>query len=337
GAGLVQLLRHLGNTLNRADRREEGTAVLERMLTLAERLGLREAVLDGLIAKSSNFNPLGRLIEATVLAEGARRAAEEAGHPRLALMALTQQTANEGDESPSRAVELSREAAALARRLGDTNQLAMAILNGADAALHTGDWAWATQEADSLLSLDLADNDRLLITANVRVLDILRGRPDPRREESLADLLAATSDLSVNTFSLDLDFWPRWMAGEYDRCIEIQERIAASDRLNAPMSLERATRAALWKGDAAKARELFDACAALGRRGALLDASLRGSEAGVVAIEGDLDGSAQRYREALAAYEALGCAFDVAQFALDAVRLHGAGSPFGREMLAIAR
>jgi class 3 adenylate cyclase/tetratricopeptide (TPR) repeat protein len=337
GAGLVQLLRHLGNTLNRVDRREEGTAVLERMLTLAERLGLREAVLDGLIAKSSNFNPLGRLIEATVLAEGARRAAEAAGHPRLALMALTQQTAIEGDESPSRAVGLSREAAALARRLGDTNQLAMAILNGTDAALHTGDWAWATQEADSLLLLDLADNDRLLITANVRSLDMLRGRPDPRREESLTDLLAATSDLSVSTFSLDLDFWPRWIAGEYDRCIEIQERIAADDRLNAPMSLERGIRAALWKGDAAKARELYDACVALGRRGALLDASLRGSEAGVTAIEGDRNGSEQLYREALAAFESMGCAFDMAQFALDSVRLHGVGTPFGQEMMDVAR
>ncbi len=337
GPGLVQLLRQLGTALNRANRRDEGTAILERMLTLAERLGLREAVLEGLVAKSSNFNPLGRLIEATVLADGARRAAEAAGYPRLALMAITQQTANEGDENPSRAVALSREAAALARRLGDTSQLAMAILNGTDAAYHTGDWAWARDESDTLLSLDLAGTDRLQITANARVIDLLRGRPDPRLEESLADLRAATSSLPVGTFSLDLEFWPLWMAGDYDRAIEIQMRIADGDRLNAPMSLERGMRAALWKGDRAKARELFDVYAAMGRRGAFLDASLAGCEAGILAVEGDPGDSALRYREALVAFEAIGCVFDIAQFALDAVILHGAETPFGREMAAVAR
>ena len=337
GPGLVQLLRLLGNTLNRADRRVEGTAVLERMLVLAERLGLREAVLEGLLAKSSNFNPLGRLIEATVLADGARRAAEGAGYPRLALAAITQQSANEGDESPSRAVALSREGAALARRLGDTNQLAMAILNGTDAAFHTGDWTWAREESDRLLSLDLSGTDRLQITANARVIDILRGRPDPRLEESLADLQAATSSLSLGTFSLDLVFWPLWIAGEYDQAIAIQRQIAAGDRLNAPMSLARGIRAALWKGDAAVARELFDSYAGMGRRGAFLDASLTGCEAGVLAIEGDLDGSAQRYRALQGAFDSIGCAFDIAQFALDAVILHGAATALGREMAAVAR
>ena len=337
GPGMAQLLRQLGHALNRADRRVEGTAALERMLVLAERLGLREAVLEGLLAKSSNFNPLGRLIEATVLADGARHAADLAGYPRLALAAITQQTANEGDESPSRAVALSREAVALARRLGDTNQLAMAVLNGTDAAYHTGDWAWAREEADRLLSLDLGDTDRLQITANARVIDILRGRPDPRIEESLADLQAATSSLSLGTFSLDLKFWPLWMADDFDQAIEIQRQIAAGDRLNAPMALERGIRAALWKGDAAVARELFDAYAGMGRRGAFLDASLTGCEAGVLAIEGYLDGSAHRYHSVQGAFDAIGCAFDMAQFALDAVILHGAGTPFGREMAATAR
>jgi len=337
GPGLVALLGRLTLAYRLGFRQEEALATVERMLQLAERLRLQSAVLQGISLKGALYSTTGRLIEGEALVDGGRRMAEAAGLTREAAQLLNQQVSISGDEDPGRSVELAREATALARRLGDMNLLVNSVLNGMDAAVHTGDWTWARGEAEALLVMDLAVGDRLQLTANARVFDLLRRRPDERLEGTINDLLAGGRELAFDTFVHDIQFWPAWLAGDYDHAIDLAMRIAEGDSLNAPPSYERAIRAAAWKGDAVRARTLFDALVDLARRGGTLDASRLGSEATVAALEGRHGDAERLYREALARFRSIGSTFDVAQFALDAAVVLGSDHPFGREMAAVAR
>jgi class 3 adenylate cyclase/tetratricopeptide (TPR) repeat protein len=338
GPGLVALLGKLAFAYRRNYRQSDALAATERMLELAERLRLHRAVLEGIMGKAAIYSATGRLIEGEALVDGGRRMAEAFGLTREAIALLGQQISISGDEDPRHAVGLAREIADAARRLGDMQVLVNGVLNGLDAAVHTGDWTWAREEADRVLAMDLATPDRIQLSANARVFDQLRGRPDPRFESSLAELLDAAAGLGgLDTFLLDFDFWPAWMTGDFDRAMEIQVRIAAGDDLNAPIGYDRAIRAAAWKGDARRARELYDTLVALGRRGGMLDIARLGAEANVTAAEGARDLAERLYREAVARFDSLGCDFDVAQCALDAAVILGPHDPFGREMTEVAR
>ena len=337
GLGLVALLDRLAQAHLRASQPGEALAVTERQLALAERLRLPEAVVDGMVNRTNVLTTVGRLMEAAALIQGARGLADGIGLPMQSLALLGQQVLLDTDEAPRRSIEAAREAAAMARRLGSTYHLVMVVLNGGEAALHTGDWAWSRREYATVLALDLSASDRLLLTANARVIDVLTGRREPELEAGLATVLAVPDEGRLITFKRDLEFWPAWIAGDFDRSIDLQLEIVAADELNAPMAYERAVRAALWKGDHPRARELYDELAALGRRSNVASAALVGLEAGVMAVEGRGGEAERRYRESITSFEDLGCDFEVAQVALDAVVVMGAGTPFGREMVAVAR
>jgi class 3 adenylate cyclase/tetratricopeptide (TPR) repeat protein len=337
GAGLVALLGRLGLAYTRSSRRDEGLALVERMLVIAERLRLHEAVVDGITTRVRILVATGRLIEAAALTDGARRLAEELGMARQAIALVANQVNIASDEDPRRALELSRAGMAMARQLGSTPLLVGTALGGGDSAYHTGEWAASRDAYRDLVSLDLSTSDRLMVVANGRIFDVMRGVRDPDLEGWLDGLMAAQIDRGLETFRYELDFWPAWVAGDYERSIELQLSITEHDSLNAPSAYERAIRAALWLGDAGRARELYDTLAGLGRRARWLDAIRDGVLAGVTALEGDAAEAERLYRDALARLDALGCAFDVAQLALDAVIVLGAGTPIGREMATLAR
>ncbi len=337
GPGMLALLDRTGNVYSSVPLVDEALDFADRQLQLAERLRDPGGIIDGIINRVSILTGVGRLMEAALLVDGVRRLAEQSGTPRQAVKVTLQQGLIDGSEAPTRAIEIAREGAAAARRVGSTNELAIIVLNGGESAFHTGDWAWSRREYAGVLAMELGVTDRLVVTANARLLDVLTGRRDEELEATVAEVLTAPDEGMIRTFKRDLEFWPAWLAGEYDQCVENQLFIAATDPLNAPTAYTWAIRAASWKGDPALAREVFDGFRALGRRSNMLDAMLAAADANVAGVEGRSDDAERRYREAIAMFDALGCAFDVAQTALDAVVALGAGTPFGREMAGVAQ
>jgi hypothetical protein len=169
------------------------------------------------------------------------------------------------------------------------------------------------------------------------VLDVLTGRRDEELEAGVAEALQAPDEGGTRTFKWDLEYWPAFVAGDYARCVQLNRQVIATDPLNAPSAYAWAVRSAAWGGDPATARALVDECVGQSRRSGLFDALRLEMEANALGAEGAAAGAEARYREAVAMLEPLGCRFDVALSALDAVVVMGAGAPFGREMAALAR
>ncbi|HEY4752284.1 MAG TPA: AAA family ATPase, partial [Candidatus Limnocylindrales bacterium] len=337
GPGMLVLLQQVSRDHGWNNQIEHSLTVSERGLRMAERLRDQGGVIDMLSERVGILVGVGRLLEASILLDGLWPLIAESGLPRQRVELTRQQVLLDGMENPAHGIETAKEGATAARRLGSQRDLAITVLNGGEAAFHTGDWAWSRAEYAGVLSTAISGVDRLTVVANAHVLDVMTGR----RDEELEAMVAATADTpdegGARTFIWDLEYWPAFIHGDYDRCIELNRLVIETDPLNAPQAYQWAIRAAAWKGDAVAARSLFDEFVGQSRRSRVIDALRLGMEANVLGVEGHAPAAEARYREAISALDAIGCRFDVAQAALDAVVALGAGTPFGIEMAAVAR
>ena len=141
----------------------------DRLLPIAERLGLLEATANGILGRGSSPLVMGRPREGMVLLRGAHQfaVANDLHDPRYSPVFLTWY---ERSGDPVAGLALAREGLEIARRRGSRLYGSWMVGNGCICALRTGDWDWAAGLLEEWLALESAD---------IRLGRVPRGPRDP--------------------------------------------------------------------------------------------------------------------------------------------------------------
>jgi hypothetical protein len=273
-------------------------ALLERALEGFERTGAEDRFRLAVSEKTVVLYLSGRRRESMLLLRGRLAMATEANDLEEMSLALVQLST--GPEEPADAVELTLEAAAVARRGGYGETEVMALANGVESTVESG--AWETADgiiADLRARSDLPTSIVEAVAFGAATLAAYRG------DRAEADAAMASLSESETTAEHAIRAWYRrsrsvllLMAGELEDAYN--EAIGAMDEdpggVNVPLGLWCAGRAALWLGDAAKVREAIDRAGDVEENWIVV--GRRSFEAGLAALEG-------RSTDAVAAYDAV--------------------------------
>ncbi|MFI5227391.1 MAG: ATP-binding protein, partial [Candidatus Limnocylindrales bacterium] len=160
-ADLATLICGLARIRFSQDRVEEGLALIDRGLPIAERHELAELLTEALITKGGLLTKAGRPVEGIALVEAARRLAVEHGFQAWEGRALVSLSLHVAIRDPRAAVEIEREAIGLARRIGRRDMELLLIGNAGEDSLRTGEWDFQATEFASLDELDIEPSIRL--------------------------------------------------------------------------------------------------------------------------------------------------------------------------------
>jgi len=307
----------------RDDRR--AIEVADAVLEAAEHADLVAVLAETLVTKGLALASRGRGIEGLAVIRAGQELAEAHGLLAIVMRALANRAGFEPD--PRVALEVGRVGLALARRLGVRRGELVSLRNGADAALHLGEWDWVAHEAGALLEAELDPTDRLPLLSVIVWLRACRG-------EAVADLVAEVERLTVGETDSDTVATRHEVRGAealaHGRLADARAAYTAQasiDEPNAPFALPLAARAALWERHATAARDALAALDATGVHRPVVEAERATIRAGLAALEGPRTEALARYRDALRAWRELGLVWDEALCAIDMVTLLGPAEP----------
>ena len=267
----------------------------DRALVEAERLGLLPEIADLLATKGIALASVGRLREGIGILEAAERLALAIGQIHTAVRAQINLTATLPTVDARAALEVGRKAAETCRHLGLRHALVILTGNSAEAAIPTGDLAWASAAIDELLELELDLSSRGPMLAQAVAVGGLLGRAYAAELEELAAIVAG-GEVGQEPMLAAARVWDAALRGASDLAFERAIRVAQISLGNAPIALSLAARTAVLARNPAQVRDALDRLAALGTRGPTLDAEVQGARAGMDALEG-------RWAEAAAAFQ----------------------------------
>ncbi|MDP9343576.1 MAG: AAA family ATPase [Actinomycetota bacterium] len=326
-AELFAALAHANAAIGAPDR---GLSWVERALPIAERLGLMDLLLRAVRVKAWTLYDLGRHQEAAMLAKGRLTLAEEMGSLLDRAGALIQLGVGLLDDDPAASVEAALEGAVLARRGGDRSMEGIALGNAAETGMWAGRWAEAESALHQLQERNETHHGLRPLEA---MLAALRGDPVGaiERLDEIGPEVEAAESVQTRTTYLGIRAMVELSQGDTQAAVEHAMAGVAADPsgINSPTALSVAGRAALWQGDAAKAREAVAAMAVF--RGRWMRAVKATVEAGLAALEGRPEESAAGYRRAIEAWRALETPLDLALFGLDMGTMLGMDHPDAAE------
>jgi class 3 adenylate cyclase len=290
----------------------------DRLLPIAERLGLLVATAEGIDGRARSLLEAGRPREGMVLLRGAHQLAVANGL-RGEVSGRVNITFYEQWGEPAAGLALAREGLEIGRRRGSHHYGFLMVGNGCICALRTGDWDWAAGLLDEWLALESAAIWRAEFFVDRAILRSLRG------EDATADIAEATrlrleggvTDLQWESDELWAGAWAAFAAGRPDEVRRLGEHAVGLRSVFAPLMYPLLARSALWAGDAAGATSALALLEASGYLGPALMADRLVARAGIDALEGRGPAALAGYREALRAYRQLGLAFDEAAAAVD--------------------
>ena len=323
----VALAANLARNKIRMGLYDEGLPIADRVLAAAERLRIADVAIETLITKGQAYGFQGRMWEARALYEGARRLAEENGATELALAGTQSLSFEIALDDARMAVELQREAVALARRLGRRPMEITILGNLSEDARRTGDWNWILGELEAVISLHPEGRDILPLRLARDVLLAHRGQWNPDEIDELERALHLIEDPDVQISVLDIRATIAHGEGRFAEAAGLWLEAADASDLNEPYLLPRIGHARLLAGDAAGARASLDRLNELGTRGRTVDADRTSIEAGLAALAGDRAAALAGYRAALAAWQSLRLPWDEAITIVDAATLLGVDDP----------
>ena len=301
----------------------------EMACTMAERLDDPSLLARAISTRAMAIFSLGRHQEAVMLARGAVALTEaagsllEQGEARLTLSVYVL------DDEPRQALSLSFEAAELGRRAGHRGLETMNLLNAAELAIWLGQWDDARSSLTVLAQRELTgDRGTQLAFCEVE-LAALSG--DTARAEAQLQAYAYAAEgegVTLRSYYGVTQALTHLAAGDLEAANRAAKTAVLADPsgINSPRALALQLRAALWLGDARRAREALTGM--LGIRGRWMAAERLTGEAGIAALEGRGDDAARRYSRALDAWRALDCPLDLALCVVDRAVLRG--SPPGQ-------
>ena len=328
---LAALLSALGRVRFSQDRVAEGLELVDRALPIAEHEELNELLIDTLVIKGSLLSKARRPLEGMALVEAARRLAVESDLPAWEVRALVALSLDLAIRDPRAAVELERQAIAIARRIGRRDMELLLIGNAGEDSFRTGEWSFQAAEFASLDELEIEAATRLPMEGASTVIALLRGEID--MTELAARYAGIMDDIQDNDFAsneIDMRAWGAFADGRFDEAASAWMEMADMSALNAPYVLPRAAGMALLARDATHARLALERMVATGAHGRAIDMDKTAIRAGLAALDGSTQEAIAGFRAAIAGWRDLGLPWDEAMTSLIFVRLVGTGSPEAR-------
>ena len=328
---LAALLSALGRVRFSQDRVAEGLELVDRALPIAEHEELNELLIDTLVIKGSLLSKARRPLEGMALVEAARRLAVESELPAWEVRALVSLSLDLAIRDPRAAVELERQAIAIARRIGRRDMELLLIGNAGEDSFRTGEWSFQAAEFASLDELEIEASTRLPMEGASTVIALLRGEID--MTELAARYAGIMDDIQDNDFAsneIDMRAWGAFADGRFDEAASGWMEMADMSALNAPYVLPRAAGMALLARDATHARLALERMVATGAHGRAIDMDKTAIRAGLAALDGSTQEAIAGFRAAIAGWRDLGLPWDEAMTSLIFVRLVGTGSPEAR-------
>jgi class 3 adenylate cyclase/tetratricopeptide (TPR) repeat protein len=327
-ADLASLICGLARIRFSQDRVEEGLALIDRGLPIAERHELAELLIEGLITKGSLLSKAARPVEGIALVEAARRLAVEHNLPAWEARALVSLSLNVAIRDPRAAVELEREAIALARRIGRRDMELLLIGNAGEDSVRTGEWDFQEIQFASLDQLDIEPSIRLPMEAASVTIGLLRGKISAAEVDARYKVFSGSIDDTDLASSLpDTLGWAAFADGRFADAAAAWLENAEISALNAPYSLPRMAHAALLAGDPALARHALERLARTAAQGKAIDVDRTAIAAGLAALEGRRGDAVAGYGAALAGWRDLGLPWDEVVTSIEFVRFLGPDEP----------
>jgi class 3 adenylate cyclase/tetratricopeptide (TPR) repeat protein len=314
----------------------------DRALKAASRPELMPVIVEALITKGCALAQTGQHFrEAQAVLAGAMWLAQREGLVLSEIRARINLGVFLSIDDPRLALDLTRTALELARRLGHRS---LASRLGSDAAWYafrTGDWDWgltvldeleasfenATLAFEVLLNMaiyranrgDRAAAERLLDNADARIL----GSSNPEQAEGVTTVrvfVALATGQMMKAYETAMQFAPTMHNGAFRG-----------------QTLDEACHAALALRDPKKVGAALRELEAQGNRGKWLETSKQAHRAGLALLEGRTDEGLAGYAIALVRWRELGVVRDLGLCLLDVVTLVGDEHPVGRTAAEEAR
>jgi len=323
-ADLSSLLSSLARVRFAQDRFDEGLGLVDRGLSIAEKLELHEVMTEGLITKGGLLSKLGRPVEAVALVEGGRQLATKYGFAAWELRAIVSLTLELAIGDPAAAIALEKEGVEVARRIGRRDQELLFIGNAGEDAIRTGEWDWQAQQLAAFEDMDIEPDIRRPMEAGTFTIGLLRGTLSA---DDAARYDPASQDLAGASSAFDLRGWAALADGRYADAYTQWLEVARVSALNAPYVLPRAVHMALLAGDVEAAREALDRVEKLSIHGRAIETDKVAFKAAFAAIEGRTQEAVNGYRAAIAGWRDLGLLWDEALTELEFATLVGIDEP----------
>ncbi|MGZ6259077.1 MAG: ATP-binding protein, partial [Candidatus Limnocylindrales bacterium] len=291
----------------------------DHALSLAEAQEVPAAIAEALIDRALALSMKDRIAEPEALLRGAIHFSERHGLARSTMRAINNLSSGVFLDDPREAAGLLRQGAELARRLGDRGWLVQ-FTDGTAAELTViGEWDEAFQLQQELEGLDLPPGPAVARAENLAFLEALRGDVEHARarltsvrsarallEESRA--MGGERLIAAQLLALD---------GRLVRAYDTALEGARMTSYEFPNSLW-AVRLALWLGDRERARVPLEINLAVPVQGRFVEANRRAMQAGVLAMDGDVEGALAAYRESESLYRMLDLPFQLSMCLMEA-------------------
>jgi class 3 adenylate cyclase len=264
----------------------------------AERSGDLELVADLLVTKGSVFATAGRWREGTALLEAGYRLALRQGLAWPAARAANNLAATLIDSDPAASLAIGREGVELARRYGYRPLLLGTLMNATEAAIQTGDRAWAEAEFASVDDEELESFDVATVLVGRAELGAIAGRDVADSVRWLTEARSTATDSQFDTAVAIGLTWAAFAAGELHEAYRLALEAGRPGQMNEPGGLALAASISILRRDREALQETIDRLGALGARGPQTELVREDARAGLLALDG-------RWGYALGVYQEL--------------------------------
>ncbi|MBF6606627.1 MAG: AAA family ATPase [Chloroflexi bacterium] len=291
--------------------------IVERVLSAAERGDLTAILADALVTKGSALSSVGRVREGMGVVEVGERLARAYGLTGTVLRALNNRLVELSDFDPKVNRDVSREALALARRVGDRQWMFQFLALSGFAELLIGEWDEAVALWQTALAEDPEPADRLLPYSSLAMVAAARGEPIPGAADEIRQIALQVTDPQVLWATVDGPATIALAEGRLADAAALWRSGLPDFPSLAPAWLPSAARRAIRVGDAVGARADLAAVNELGLHTPTLEAQGLTIRAGLAALDGRSAEAIRLYAEALRAFNALGIPYEEAQVAIE--------------------
>jgi len=296
--------------------------VADRALAIAELRNRIGIVAEAMLNKGAGLGQLGRRREAIALHAMALELARGLGDRPFELRARNNYASVIADDDPIRAFGLMREAAEIARDIGDRQMYGWLLGNVAANAMTQGEgWIEAIERLDDALEWSTLPADRVRI---LTFLSLLRGEMD----EPINDIVAEIVELARDRSDSDMQFMSfmaqshaAFCAGDLDQAYAMAVRCTQLDAQNPEVPAAAALHSAVLSGSHERIRESARRLNELPATGTWSMAIVRGGNAALAAVDNRRSEAAAEFIKAHDALAALGQRFEAAFMAVDALTL----------------
>ena len=331
----------LGGQLARAhflgDDNRGAIEVADRVLEAAEHADLVEIVADTLVTKGTALGIIGRVIEGLAVIRAGQAVAQAHDLSSTRLRGSINHAFLQASLDPRAALEEARSGLAVARRLGRTSEATVLLGNGVEAAIRTGDWAWAMGEIGPVLDERLEASDRLTMLGSAVVIMALRGESTTEFLDEIQQLVGDTNESSLLASLYAANAAALFATDKLADARVTWHRTATVSSGNVADAVPRCARAALWLRDIDAARADLALLDASGIHGPAVEADRATIRAGIAALEGRHVDAVAMYRGARGDWRDLRLEWDEALCGLDMALLLDPADPDVREAAEASR